>query len=258
MASQIFQCPHCGSNHPTGTKFCPNTGKSVGIRCRRCRSTNLHDTKYCSECGVDLSRATFGLPVQVMEEWSAKFGDDGWKRDLTAKDLLHLGSLNTAFDGRSEYVLIRERIASDGWTIGVSAAGVSVRPKPDRNEAGVIVVTNWRVVVINYNNERAYPFLYENLTSAEVSNQGAGEYPVFSIVFGKSESIEWYRKQMPESFKGRGIVSRIILTPIQNQTLDLGERRLAERSGEILGAEQRANARLIDYFRFVIAERQRL
>jgi class 3 adenylate cyclase/tetratricopeptide (TPR) repeat protein len=48
-------CPSCGTENPTGHKFCGECGTPLAAVCASCGSTNPPGHKFCGECGAPLS-----------------------------------------------------------------------------------------------------------------------------------------------------------------------------------------------------------
>mgnify|MGYP000108761270 FL=1 len=58
-ANQEITCTDCNTKAPSGTKFCPNCGKSlvVGkVKCVKCAQDIPQGTKFCPECGAAQSQ----------------------------------------------------------------------------------------------------------------------------------------------------------------------------------------------------------
>jgi len=48
-------CPSCGTDNPSGQKFCGECGTPLSSRCRSCGTDNPPGQKFCGECGTPLS-----------------------------------------------------------------------------------------------------------------------------------------------------------------------------------------------------------
>jgi class 3 adenylate cyclase/tetratricopeptide (TPR) repeat protein len=48
-------CSNCGTENPTGTKFCKECGSRSGLTCSTCGLALLPDAKFCGECGTSAS-----------------------------------------------------------------------------------------------------------------------------------------------------------------------------------------------------------
>lgn len=58
-ASQEITCTDCNTKAPSGTKFCPNCGKSLAVgkvKCVKCTQEIPQGTKFCPECGAAQSQ----------------------------------------------------------------------------------------------------------------------------------------------------------------------------------------------------------
>jgi len=58
-ANQEITCTGCNAKAPSGTKFCPNCGKSLGVekvKCVKCTQEISRGTKFCPECGASQSQ----------------------------------------------------------------------------------------------------------------------------------------------------------------------------------------------------------
>src|SRR5215470_9804147 len=59
-----MRCVKCGSENPSGTKFCGECGTPVEHLCPHCGFANLPLTKFCRACGVALGAAGQATRVQ--------------------------------------------------------------------------------------------------------------------------------------------------------------------------------------------------
>jgi class 3 adenylate cyclase len=50
-----MRCSKCGSENPTGKKFCSECGASLLTHCPQCNAVNAPTAKFCGECGVPLA-----------------------------------------------------------------------------------------------------------------------------------------------------------------------------------------------------------
>jgi class 3 adenylate cyclase len=55
--NSAMTCPHCGSDNPTGNKFCGECGGALANRCPQCGAENPANKKFCGECGASLAPA---------------------------------------------------------------------------------------------------------------------------------------------------------------------------------------------------------
>jgi ribosomal protein L40E len=56
-----MRCSKCGSENPTGKKFCSNCGVGLLMRCRRCKADNPPTAKFCGECGASIGASIGAL-----------------------------------------------------------------------------------------------------------------------------------------------------------------------------------------------------
>ena len=47
-------CAVCGSENPSGKRFCKECGTSLILACPSCRATVEPDSRFCGDCGADL------------------------------------------------------------------------------------------------------------------------------------------------------------------------------------------------------------
>jgi len=59
-------CSKCGSENPTGRKFCSECGARLLIHCPQCNADNAPFAKFCGECGVPLTD-----PIRIPEPATA-------------------------------------------------------------------------------------------------------------------------------------------------------------------------------------------
>lgn len=55
-ASNMIECPKCGSKVKENAKFCPECGQKMGNVCPKCGSSVKADAKFCPECGESLKK----------------------------------------------------------------------------------------------------------------------------------------------------------------------------------------------------------
>src|SRR5713101_7611761 len=65
-----MRCSKCGSDNPTGKKFCGDCGEPLANRCSKCGADNPLGKQFCGDCGSALSakNATAHSPAS---SWSA-------------------------------------------------------------------------------------------------------------------------------------------------------------------------------------------
>jgi len=91
-------CATCGSDNPAVTKFCGNCGSELSNRCPACSADNPRGFKYCGECGFSLSRSSNG-GRRALEEPEA-YAREGERRHLTVlfSDLVNSTEIATRLD----------------------------------------------------------------------------------------------------------------------------------------------------------------
>src|SRR5436305_10516096 len=55
-----MRCPACGTEHPTGRKFCSECGTRLAVACVSCGAALEEQDKFCGECGATVAG---GLPA---------------------------------------------------------------------------------------------------------------------------------------------------------------------------------------------------
>ena len=50
-----MRCSKCGSDNPTGKKFCEDCGSPLEIRCPKCGAETTAGKRFCGECGAPLN-----------------------------------------------------------------------------------------------------------------------------------------------------------------------------------------------------------
>jgi class 3 adenylate cyclase len=88
-----MRCQKCGSESPTGKRFCGDCGEPLANRCSQCGSENPPGKKFCGDCGATLSpdsaAGLSALPENAVEPQLAKrqtadsTATDGERRHLT-------------------------------------------------------------------------------------------------------------------------------------------------------------------------------
>lgn len=256
MAAGATTCPYCGSIHPIGTKFCPTTGKEISRKCLRCWSRNVMDAIYCQECGVDLSTGTFGIPHRIAEEWGAAFAKYEWSRTLVENERAILTKLIPRLDLANETIVCGDGIGKDGWMVSVNVNGYTI--SNSRGKAGTVNLTNWRLLVVDYERGRATGLPYQYLQRAVLSNEYNGSHPTFALDFGSKGSANLIRKAMPEvETKVRGTLSRMLAPPHHNAMMDILYLREVDAVNERYGRQNAENKLYINWFNYVIESRQK-
>src|SRR5215469_5462853 len=74
-----MRCSNCGSENPTGSRFCNQCGTPFGKTCPKCAAENAHDAKFCSQCGASLE----SLPERGTESRPRERDLTGERRHLT-------------------------------------------------------------------------------------------------------------------------------------------------------------------------------
>ena len=49
-----MRCESCGTENPTGQRFCGHCGAALALICGSCGATNQPSQKYCGACGTSL------------------------------------------------------------------------------------------------------------------------------------------------------------------------------------------------------------
>ncbi len=65
-----MRCSKCGSDNPSGKKFCGDCGARLGNSCAKCEAENPESKKFCGDCGTYLGngdRAT----LSTQPRWAA-------------------------------------------------------------------------------------------------------------------------------------------------------------------------------------------
>src|SRR5437899_10181099 len=86
-----MQCAKCGSNNPSGQKFCGDCGARLGNFCAKCGAANPASQKFCGDCGAPLDSA-----VPVLAETQPREGPTGERRHLTVLFCDLVGSIGIA------------------------------------------------------------------------------------------------------------------------------------------------------------------
>src|SRR5262249_8117257 len=111
-----MRCKKCGSENPTGKRFCGDCGEPLGYRCAQCGSENPPGKKFCGDCGAPLSvdsaarvspsRTTIAEPKAATETQLAAAPTqdsttvDGERRHLTvlAGELVNSAEISVRLD----------------------------------------------------------------------------------------------------------------------------------------------------------------
>src|SRR5246127_3708913 len=66
-----MRCSKCGSENPSGRKFCGECGDPFTVRCPKCGAENTAPFKFCGECGTTLEVAAAASTIGAEPESSA-------------------------------------------------------------------------------------------------------------------------------------------------------------------------------------------
>src|SRR5215472_13404933 len=50
-----MRCSKCGSDNPSGKRFCGDCGTPLANSCPKCGAENPESKKFCSDCGASLA-----------------------------------------------------------------------------------------------------------------------------------------------------------------------------------------------------------
>ncbi len=69
-AQPKVRCPNCKQDVPFGSKFCPNCGHNLSatVTCPKCGATVPADSKFCPNCGNQMSAAPAGQEAKAADE----------------------------------------------------------------------------------------------------------------------------------------------------------------------------------------------
>ncbi len=67
-----MQCPGCGHENPTGSKFCLKCGIGMALACASCGVGLPADAKFCNECGTPTTAAPPSLPERAPRDYTPK------------------------------------------------------------------------------------------------------------------------------------------------------------------------------------------
>ena len=60
-----MRCSKCGSENPSGRKFCGECGDPFAVKCPKCGAENTAPFKFCGECGTTLGVATAASTIRA-------------------------------------------------------------------------------------------------------------------------------------------------------------------------------------------------
>ena len=66
-----MRCSKCGSENPSGRKFCGECGDPFAVKCPECGAENTAPFKFCGECGTTLAVAAAASTIRAEPESSA-------------------------------------------------------------------------------------------------------------------------------------------------------------------------------------------
>src|SRR5258705_601174 len=67
-----MNCPGCGTENPSGAKFCRGCGVRLDAICPACQHSNLPGSRFCNECGHQLSSGAPAPPARVKAGYTPK------------------------------------------------------------------------------------------------------------------------------------------------------------------------------------------
>ena len=87
-----MRCAKCGSENPSGTRFCGECGGPFAVKCPKCGAENTAPFKFCRGCGTALGAATAASTIREEPEHStirvnaeaAREALDGERKTVTA------------------------------------------------------------------------------------------------------------------------------------------------------------------------------
>jgi class 3 adenylate cyclase/predicted ATPase len=85
-----MRCGKCGSENPSGKKFCGDCGAGLASLCRKCGADNPAGKRFCGECGASLEGAAMGRagtstdgPIRIAQALAAQ-SLDGERKTVSA------------------------------------------------------------------------------------------------------------------------------------------------------------------------------
>jgi len=214
-------------------------------------------SKFCQECSVELSQATFGIPFHEAEEWKAHFKSYEWP--MSVDDTQMRSQLNRAdpdFNPSTEMIVCIDSVKQDSWLRYISVSGNSISGGQQRSAN--VVVTNWRVVVLDYTRNRTTSFLYPYLQKATIQNEYSGTQPNFHLDFGTKGYLSLTRSPMPAmESKPRGALSRMLAPAHHNAMMDILYLREVDHVKANYGKQAAENKLYLGWFNRVIDARQK-
>src|ERR1700679_2812518 len=93
-------CPKCSASVTENSKFCPECGNSLTIRCAECGGENKIGSKFCGECGKPLKASRAAAESGAAEQPVAAVPVPGERRQLTVMfcDVVNSTALSESLD----------------------------------------------------------------------------------------------------------------------------------------------------------------
>src|SRR5262245_24538414 len=111
-----MKCAECGSENPSGTKFCGKCGGALKTRCASCGADNPAQFRFCGECGRPLVPPASASPEQHLHE-PPLLREEGERRQLTVlfSDLVNSTEIAARLDPEEWRDMVAEyqRLASE-------------------------------------------------------------------------------------------------------------------------------------------------
>jgi len=93
-AGELMRCSSCGSDNPTGKRFCGDCGAPLTHYCPKCSAENPPGKRFCGDCGTALAATTSSLQspassfnrpdVTISAKQAAPAVADGERKTVTA------------------------------------------------------------------------------------------------------------------------------------------------------------------------------
>jgi hypothetical protein len=145
---------------------------------------------------MELSTTKFSIPRNLVEQWASKFSQYRWPRELGQKTSGLLLKAAPAFDSQHETIIASTVIQGKYWLTKAIASGHTISAPWKNQQAGALIITNWRLLIADWLASAVYIYPYSELQSAHLSDHGPGKFPVFSLNFGSEGIVELYRARM--------------------------------------------------------------
>ena len=210
----MVKCKVCNYENVIDARFCNDCGKLLLTKCRKCHTENTAQNSYCKNCGTKLDEAPLGLSPDRVRAWIDHYSQFScWKnRSFGPKSSELLKTIAPKFEYQTEPLIFNALIAPNS---NMCLSQIHINGEVPFFE-GVLIATNWRLIVLDTQNMNCFSYAYENLESTGIKD---------SFTWAKTDNhdILWFLVKS----QNIGFLKQVLLYALDNVSGTEAERAIS-------------------------------